>query len=346
MQDEPFLWSDVSVVPSRTARRASARRCCGASPPARASSARRGSSSRSRSDDPHSIRFVENRGFREIEREEEVELDLTALAAPPAVDPPAGVEIVSYAERPDLEQRDVRGRPRGERGHPRASPRPIDQTFEEWRSFAIERPSRDLDLTFLALADGRVVGVAYLETTATGASTTSPASARDWRGRGVASALKRAQIAGAHARGMKRLVTESQHENLPMRQLNEKLGYKPTIANIVYQGAAACLRVDPAGFRRRALARAARAASSSRRRPARGRPGPGVSITAGSPCSFGWPRNTPSLSPISPSSMFAWRSRFEPSGACASLTCSARSRSSPIRLSSLVEQPVERRRDR
>jgi GNAT superfamily N-acetyltransferase len=108
-----------------------------------------------------------------------------------------------------------------------------DQTFEEWRSFAIERPSRDLDLTLLALADGEVVGVAYLEQEGfhnlTGVR-------RDWRGRGVASALKRAQIAGAHARGMKRLVTESQHENVPMRRLNEKLGYKPTIASIVYQG--------------------------------------------------------------------------------------------------------------
>ena len=38
------------------------------------------------------------------------------------------------------------------------------------------------------------------------------------------------------AKGVKRLVTESQHENLPMRQLNEKLGYRPTVANIVYQG--------------------------------------------------------------------------------------------------------------
>jgi mycothiol synthase len=59
---------------------------------------------------------------------------------------------------------------------------------------------------------------------------------RSWRGRGVASAMKRAQITGAHARGVKRLVTESQHENIPMHNLNEKLGYRPTIANIVYQG--------------------------------------------------------------------------------------------------------------
>jgi hypothetical protein len=44
------------------------------------------------------------------------------------------------------------------------------------------------------------------------------------------------QIAGAHARGVKRLVTESQHENLHMRQLNEKLGYRPTVGNVVYRG--------------------------------------------------------------------------------------------------------------
>ena len=34
---------------------------------------------------------------------------------------------------------------------------------------------------------------------------------------------------------------------------------------------------------------------------------------------------------ISPSPRFAWRSRFEPRGAAASFTCSARSRSRPIR---------------
>jgi GNAT superfamily N-acetyltransferase len=231
MQDDPMLWADASVVPARRSqgigeallRRVSARgRELG----------KMGLQLEVRSDDPHSIRFVENRGFREIEREEEVVLDLTALAAPPPVDAPPGVEIVSLAGRSDLE----RGMYEVDREASADIPglgSSHDQTFEEWRSFAIERPSRDLDLTLLALADGEVVGVAYLEKEGfhnlTGVR-------RDWRGRGVASALKRAQIVGAHARGMKRLVTESQHENLPMRRLNEKLGYKPTIANIVYQG--------------------------------------------------------------------------------------------------------------
>ena len=74
------------------------------------------------------------------------------------------------------------------------------------------------------------------------------------------------------------------------------------------------------------------------------RPGPPTSSTAGRPCSRGLPRKTPSSSPSRPSPMFACRSRFEPSGAAESLTCSARRRSSPIDAVDLVEQRVERRR--
>ena len=243
MQDEPHLWSDVSVLRSHRSqgigeamlRRVSARaRELG----------KEGLQLEVKSDDPHSIRFVENRGFREVEREEEVELDLTALPQPPAVDPPVGVEIVSYTDRPDLEQEMYEVDREASDDIPGLASS-FDQTFEEWRSFAIERPSRDLDLTFLAVADGRVVGVAYLEDYGDRCFHNLTGVRREWRGRGVASALKRAQIAGAHARGVKRLVTESQHENLPMRRLNEKLGYRPTIANIVYQGR--CSGTPPEG---------------------------------------------------------------------------------------------------
>ena len=53
----------------------------------------------------------------------------------------------------------------------------------------------------------------------------------------------------------------------------------------------------------------------------------------------GCARKAPIRSPSSPSSTFACRSRFEPSGAAASLTCSARSRSRPIRASTLRATP-------
>jgi GNAT superfamily N-acetyltransferase len=233
-EGEPFLWADATVVPEHRQegigeallRRISERgRSLG----------KQGLQLEVKADDEASIQFVEKRGFREIEREHEVVLDLTALDAPPAVDPPAGIELVPYSARRDLEREMYAVDSEAGADIPGLASS-FDQTFEEWRVFAIERPSRDLDLTFLALADGHVVGVAYLEDHGEVCFHNLTGVARAWRGRGIASALKRAQIAGAHARGVKRLVTESQQDNLPMRNLNEKLGYRPTLANVVYRG--------------------------------------------------------------------------------------------------------------
>ena len=188
-----------------------------------------------REDDEESIQFVERRGYREVERQKEVVLDLTALDGPSAVEPPLGVAIVSRAARPDLERaeyelqleagRDIPGLDGG-----------LTQTFEQWRSFAVERPGTDPELCLLALAGERLVGSASLTVIGGTAYHGLTAVARDWRGQGVAQALKRAQIAAALARGHTRLVTESQHDNVPMRRLNEKLGYKPTQGAIVYRG--------------------------------------------------------------------------------------------------------------
>jgi len=234
MRDEPFLWSDVNVLPDFRSRGIGEELLRRVSARARGLG-KAGLQVEVRSDDRHSMRFVENRGFREIEREEEVELDLTALAGPPEVDAPGGVEIVSYAQRPGLE-REMYAVDREASADIPGLASTHDADFEEWRIFAIDRPSRALDLTFLAIAEGRVVGVAYMELAGDRCFHNLTGVRREWRGRGVASAMKRAQIAGAMTKGVTRLVTESQHENLPMRRLNEKLGYRPTVANIVYHG--------------------------------------------------------------------------------------------------------------
>src|SRR6266511_2732244 len=60
---------------------------------------------------------------------------------------------------------------------------------------------------------------------------------------------------------------------------------------------------------------------------------PGTSSRTGSCWSFGCARNVPRPSPIKPSRMLSWRSRFEPSGALASFAWRARKRSRPIRAS-------------
>ena len=112
-----------------------------------------------------------------------------------------------------------------------------EPSFESWAAFELERPSRDLALCFIALVKGRVVGFASLDVFPDDVFGLTAVS-RDWRGRGVGTALKRSQIAAARERGFRRLLTESQQGNEPMRRLNEKLGFRPepTLSTIVLRG--------------------------------------------------------------------------------------------------------------
>jgi GNAT superfamily N-acetyltransferase len=186
--------------------------------------------------EPDSLAWAERRGFAEIERQDAVALDLAEHDPAPA-DPPPGVEIVTRAERPDLLRgmyevgidagRDIPGL---DGAH--------EQTFEQWASFEVERPSRDPELCFIAVANEDVIGYASLDVMPLGVFHGLTATARAWRRRGVATALKRAQIAAAKERGYERLLTESEHGNEPMRRLNEKLGFRPepSMSTIVLRG--------------------------------------------------------------------------------------------------------------
>jgi mycothiol synthase len=188
-----------------------------------------------REDDEASVHFVEKRGFEEIERQKEVTLDLTKLGTPPPVEPPDGVRIVSRAEEPGFEREHYELELAAGRDIPGLDSA-VSWTFEEWRSFAVDRPGIDPGLCFYALAGEELVGCASIVVIGGTAYHGLTAVARDWRGRGIAQALKRAQIAAALERGHTKLVTESQHENVAMRTLNEKLGYEPSPGQIVYRG--------------------------------------------------------------------------------------------------------------
>jgi RimJ/RimL family protein N-acetyltransferase len=49
---------------------------------------------------------------------------------------------------------------------------------------------------------------------------------REQRNRGVATALKRAQIAWAKSNGIERLTTSNEERNAPMQHINSLLGYR------------------------------------------------------------------------------------------------------------------------
>lgn len=187
-----------------------------------------------RENDAESRAFLERRGFVHVGAEKAVVLELEGSDAP-AVEPPPGVRIVSRVEEPDLlDQMYVVGVQADE-----DIPGQEDvQTFEQWRTQEIDKPSRRPEFCFIALAGGEVVGYAALQIHGDQAFHGLTATRRDWRRRGVASALKRAEIAAAKRAGFKRLLTESEERNEPMRRLNEKLGFVPApeFSTVVMRG--------------------------------------------------------------------------------------------------------------
>ena len=173
--------------------------------------------------DPESRVFLEHRGFVRVGGEKAVALDLATIAEP-AVDPPPGVRIVTRVEEPDLLDEMYAVGVQADEDIPGSEG---VQTFEEWRAHEIDRPTRRPEFSFIALAGDEVVGYAALQVFGAEAHHGLTATRRDWRRRGVAAALKRAEIAAAKRAGFKRLLTESEERNEPMRRLNEKLGYVP-----------------------------------------------------------------------------------------------------------------------
>jgi GNAT superfamily N-acetyltransferase len=187
--------------------------------------------------DPESTAFAERRGFVEERREKGVTLDLAAIEAP-RVEPPEGVEIVPWAERPELARGiyevsveaspDVPGYEDEEH-----------EPFEAWLEHDMSGPSDKPEATFVAVAGDEVAGYAKFSLNTarpTHAYHDLTAVKRAWRGRGVARALKAAQIAWAKANGYEELRTQNDERNEPIRRLNAEFGYRPAIGRIYLRG--------------------------------------------------------------------------------------------------------------
>ncbi len=171
-------------------------------------------------EDEGSLAFAQRFGFREVDRDVE-QVRAVGGEAPPGV--PEGIEIVSVAERPEL-WRAAYDPLALQAFVDMALERPVEASLEQWERDWINWP----EATFVALAGGEVVGCAGLMRDAgrpDRAENALTAVRRDWRGRGVASALKRATLAFAAAHGVGEVYTWTQRGNDDMRRLNERLGY-------------------------------------------------------------------------------------------------------------------------
>ena len=182
-------------------------------------------------DNTASLAFAERFGFREVDRDVE---QIRAIGDEPWPEPPAGIEIVSLAERPALFERAYH-----------------ELALEAFRDFALDRPleisledwNREWQVwpegSFFALADGELVGMAGLirdDDRPERAENSLSAVRRDWRRRGVASLLKRTVLAWAAANGLREVYTWTQNGNAAMRVVNERLGYETRSVAIRVRG--------------------------------------------------------------------------------------------------------------
>jgi RimJ/RimL family protein N-acetyltransferase len=119
----------------------------------------------------------------------------------------------------------------------------------EFRARDVDWPAIPKDAFMVAVdaETGRVVGYASL-TFPPGVSHHAfhdmTAVARPWRGRGVASALKRATIDWAVRHGLEYLETDNDEANAAMRAINARLGYRPQPDYLTMRGLVADILAD------------------------------------------------------------------------------------------------------
>jgi mycothiol synthase len=173
-------------------------------------------------DDEGSLAFAERFGFVEVDREVEQVRQVGDEPAPTGLS--AGVEVIEASQRPDLWAAcyETFGK---EVLADFALYTPLEISAEQWNTSWFGDPM------FLALHDDEVIGCAGLDRDTDRperAENALTAVRRAWRGRGIASHLKRRTLHWAALNGVEEIYTWTQVGNAPMRSLNEDLGYVTT----------------------------------------------------------------------------------------------------------------------
>jgi mycothiol synthase len=163
--------------------------------------------------------FAERCGFRESDREVEQVKTLGREVAPPL---PAGLELVTLAQRPELSRE----------SYPLGCEAMADMATEVTAAIPLEHWLRETPTvpegSLYALAGGEIVAFTELlrHDRPGVAEDGLTAVHRDWRRRGLALTLKQMKLAWAADNGFHEVVTWTQTGNEAMRRVNERLGYE------------------------------------------------------------------------------------------------------------------------
>jgi mycothiol synthase len=237
----PDLWGQVVVLPAAQRRGIGSELLRTISAHVR-SVGKTGLHLRASEGQPEGIAFLRSHGFEEYERARMVRLELAGRTRR-VVDPPEGVSLTSLEERPELvagvHAVAVEALPDIPGGDPIAA-----GDLAEFRARDVDRPSIPAGGFAIAVETDtdRVVGYAsliFVPGSTTVAWHDMTAVSRDWRGRGVARALKLATIGWAVDHGLEALETGNDDDNAPMRAVNARLGYRPLPDEVTMRGIAA-----------------------------------------------------------------------------------------------------------
>ena len=178
--------------------------------------------------DEGSLLFANRYGFEEVDRQVE---QVKAVGVEPGGSAPDGVRFVTIAERPELLRESYGLALEGYEDF--ATAQPVTITLDEWLEEEATLPAG----SFVALAGDEIVGYSGLCRRPDGVVEDGlTVVRRAWRRRGLAEALKRAELAWAGANGVTEIVTWTQKGNDAMRALNERLGYAYGSVSITVRG--------------------------------------------------------------------------------------------------------------
>ena len=188
-------------------------------------------------EDARAVRFFGARGFRERRRVWLSRLDLTAERTPETASSsgrlvPKDVTITTLAEegpeRPEVLERLYRLKVATDADVPRIG-RYTVISFDEFVQWDVRMPGAIPEAFFIARAGDEYVGLCVLETLSEAPDTllqiyTGTSAA--YRGRGIATAMKRRAIDYARTHGFRYIRTSNDSLNRAMWGINERLGFR------------------------------------------------------------------------------------------------------------------------
>jgi GNAT superfamily N-acetyltransferase len=188
------------------------------------------------------IAFLEHRGFVEIDRHRIVRLELAGVERPEIV-APAGLALTDLARQPDLVEGVHRVAVEAFPDIPSSEPMATGD-LDEFRARDVDRPGMPPDAFIVGVdaTTGEVAGYAsllFLGGSTTEAIHDMTAVRSGWRGRGLATAMKRATIAWAIDHGLATLETGNDEANGAMRAVNARLGYRSRPDEVTLRGSVA-----------------------------------------------------------------------------------------------------------